>query len=519
MIDSTALSQSLMEKNEMQVSSSPPSGLRVHGNTASSAPARPDHTTVEMGGCASIAVELTQCGHDEHASELHPDDTRMMFEGVDQELKAVVTTETRGNATADEIALTVKHLIQGDFDAARAAATPGSPAEYVVLNMPTELPENTDSSPSATMQRAQTIIDSLGELLAKLGRNEFEGNLGRWASNLTISGMRTGLVIGTLTAVRQLIGFALEKSLFTNAAAPLTRNVLSAIALSIGPALNILGAIRDECNGTANQQTRLARVATLTLSMAALALTASAPAAAMPALAAYGTQMAFYSFANDLVNLFLPITDNSKANLGGTAASGVLNGALQFLAFTGMNYTAPHSGPGYVMSQGKEPPPSEPQTFAAQLSVWLAQNTDTASDPNPAVQSRANEIVESLALVVGHDFLRGAYNAGADVASQVIGGELMHTLQGENTGKGLRINLSARVPTAEQVANQFLSTNAIRTSVSETIIAVVISATRYFSTLPISNAEVDHIVNTLVAAVVFAGRFGGVYVNERTTPA
>lgn len=369
------------------------------------------------------------------------------------------------------------------------------------------------------IQRTHTIVDLCVEFLTKLARNEFEGDLGRWASNLTISGVRTGLVIGILTTVRQLIGFALEKSLVSNAAAPLTRNVMSAIALAIGPALNILGAIRDECNGTANQQTRLARVATLTLSMAALALTASAPAAAMPALAAYGTQVAFYSFANDLVNLFLPITDNSKANLGGTAASGVLNGALQFLAFTGMNYTAPHSGPGYVMSQGKEPPPTEPQTFAAQLSVWLAQNTDTASDPNPAVQSRANEIVESLVPIVGHDFLRGAYNAGADVASQVIGGELMHALQGENTGKGFRLNLSARVPTAEQVANQFLSTNAIRTSVSETIIAVVISATQYFSTLPISKADVDHIVNTLVAAVVFAGRFGAVYVNERTKPA
>lgn len=293
---------------------------------------------------------------------------------------------------------------------------------------------------------------------------------------------------------------------------------MSAIALAVGPVLNILGAARDEWNHTANLETRLARLGTFTLSIAAVVLVATAPQA-LPAFAAYGAQTAFYSFATDLVNLFLPTTDNAKANLGGTDASGVLNGALQYLAFTGMNYTAPHSGPGYVMSQGKEPPPTEPQTFAFELSVWSDQNIGTASDPNPTVQGRANEIVESLVPIVGHDFLRGAYNAGADVASQVIGGELMHALQGENTDKGFRLNMSARVPTAEQVANQLLSTNAIRTSVSETIIAVVISATRFFSTLPISKANVDHIVNTLVAAVVFAGRFGAVYVNERTKPA
>ena len=49
--------------------------------------------------------------------------------------------------------------------------------------------EQTDQSPAATIQRAQTITDSLGELLGKLGCNEFEGALGRLASNLTISGL------------------------------------------------------------------------------------------------------------------------------------------------------------------------------------------------------------------------------------------------------------------------------------------------------------------------------------------
>ncbi|MHC8367744.1 hypothetical protein ACYZT9_18295 [Pseudomonas sp. ZT5P21] len=409
----------------------------------------------------------------------------------------------------------IQYVLSGDFDAAIAAATPGSLAERLIQAcMATK--SLIGSPVDAMIQRTHTIVDLCGEFLTKLGRNEFEGDLGRWASNLTIAGLRTGLVAASLTTCRQLIGFALEKNLLTNAAAPLTRNVMSAIALAVGPVLNMFGALRDEWNGTANLQTRLARLATLTLSMAAVALIATAPQA-LPAFAAYGTQMAFYSFVTDLVNLFFPIPDNAKANLGGTNASGVLNGVLQFLAFTGMNYTAPYSGPGYVMSQGREPPPSEAQSFAHQLSVWAEQNTDTALGSNLSVESRANEIVESLVPVVGHDFLRGAYNGVADVASQVIGGELMHAFQSEKTKKGFRIApLTGRIPTFEQAANQFLSTNAIRISVSEVIIAVVIAATRFFSTLPISKENVDHIVNALVGGVVYAARFGTVYVNERT---
>lgn len=420
-----------------------------------------------------------------------------------------VMIEIPGDEHSKNLCQVVQYLLLGDFDAALDAAAPGTLGEQLVqacMSTKSVIESTTD----ATIQRAHTIIDLCSELLAKIEHNNDDSNLARWVKNLTISGVRMGLTAVILTTCRQLIGFALEKNLTANAATPLTRNAMSAIALAIGPALNILGAIRDECNGTGNTQTRLALAATLTLSMAALALTAAAPSA-MPALAAYGTQTAFYSFANDLVSLFFPITDNSKANLGGTAASGALNGVLQFLAFTGMNYAAPNSGPGYVMSQGSKPTTTEPQTFASQLATWFAQNVDSA-------ESRSNEIGD-LAIKLEHDVRRGAFNAGADVVLQVIGGEMMHAFQGEKTDTGFRISPpSARIPTVEQVLNQFLSTSAIRTSTIETVITVVISATRFFSTLPIPKPVVDHIVNALVAAVFFASRPGTVYVNERTAP-
>jgi hypothetical protein len=228
--------------------------------------------------------------------------------------------------------------------------------------------------------------------------------------------------------------------------------------------------------------------------------------------------MAFYSFATDLVNLFLPIGDNSKPTPSGAAASGGFNGALQFLAFTAMSNTAPKSGPGYAMSAGSAPS-TDTAVLAAQLSEWMTRPAEVAGSLPLSTMNRATEILESLTPILGHDALRGAYNAGAEVTSQVLGGEIMHALQPEKAPEGFRIQLKpVRIPTAEQVANQFLTTNAIRTSLSETITAVVVSATRYFSTLPISKAEVDHVVNALVAAVVFAGRPSVVYVNQGSQP-
>jgi hypothetical protein len=359
-------------------------------------------------------------------------------------------------------------------------------------------------------------MDYLGEQLGKLARNEFEGDLGRWASNLTISTVRTGLVTGTLTVLRQLIGFAVEKALQSNAASPLTRSVIGGIALAIGPVLNTLGAIRDECNGTANAETRLARLAAFALSIAAFAAAVSVPTV-LPALASFGPQMAFYTFAQDLVNLFCPTKDNTTANANGTAATGALNGALQFLSFTGMNYTAPHSGPGYVMTQSREPLPPETEGLAFQLASWVEQQAGMTLDANLSVEARANQIVESLVPVLGHDVLRGVFNAGADVAGQVFGGELTHFFQPNASEQGYRLDpLALRTPTGEQALDQLLSTDAIRTSTGQTVYGILISTSRYFATLPIPKETVDHIANLIIAAVFFVARGSSVYINQRS---
>ncbi|WHS62141.1 hypothetical protein [Pseudomonas sp. G2-4] len=465
---------------------------------------RSPHTTIEMFNAHIPADEI---------APLSSENLRFALMGVEEALHEI-ETEQKGsadNATQKFIDAITVQLDDGPDDPVLT--------DDIGLNIPNlaQFESSSHSSdPDTFMRRGQIILEYLGEQLGKLVNNEFEGDLGRWASNLTISSVRTGLVTATLTVLRQLVGFALEKTLQSNAPSPLTRSVISTVVQSLGPLLNVLGAIRDECNNTASWETRAARLVTLVLSVLAFAAAATVPTA-LPALAPFVSQMAFYTFAQDLVSLFCPTGDNAKASPGGTAIAGLLNGMLQFLSFTGMNYTAPHSGPGYVMAQGNQPLPPESEGLAFQLANWCEKQK---TDPNLPPEAQAEQILNSLTLELGHDITRGGLNASADILGQVLMGEAGHALQENPSEKGFRINpISFRIPTAEQAANQLLSTNAIRTSVGQIIMGVVISASRYFSTLPIPKEVVDHIANLLVAAVVFAARPGTAYVNARSTPA
>ncbi|MDO7896760.1 hypothetical protein [Pseudomonas citrulli] len=462
----------------------------------------PRHTIIDMTSIETLSEGIPH----EHRTELSPHDLEFAMRGVEDALHQIISERQLDAGTDTERVLEYIAVSIGE-------STDDGQLTKALLGLGDFEFLKHSLSADQLIQGAQTVLAYLSDKLDKLSRNELEGDLGRWVGNLTTASVRTGMVTGVLTVFRQLAGFAMEKNLQSNATSPLTRSVIGAIALSVGPITNMLGAIRDECNGTANIETRMARLSTLLLSMAALAAAATVPTA-LPALASLGSQMAFYTFAQDLVSLFCPTGDNAKANLGGTAIAGLLNGALQFVSFTLMNYTAPHSGPGYVMAQGNASSASETEGLAAQLSAWVEQQANTTGEPGP------QQTADSLTVALGDDVLRGVYNAFADVSGQILMGEAMHAMQAEPSKDGFRINpISFRIPTAEQAANQFLSTNAIRTSVGQIIVGVVVAASRYFSTLPISKETADHIANLFVAAVVFAARPGTTYVNARTQPA
>ncbi|MGN8273825.1 hypothetical protein [Pseudomonas sp. SMN5] len=466
------------------------------------------HTVIDIDSLEEALRRIDQEIPTEQRAPLSPQDMEFALSSVEGAIRMIIEERNDTERTIpllDHIALLIE-------DPGSYAPNTTSGLERGLLACLEDLKGSLE--PDRFLSRAQQVLAYLSEQLGKLARNEFEGDFGRWAGNVTHSVLRTGLVTAILTVVRQLIGFALEKLLQSNAASPLTRNVIGSIVQMIGPLLNVLGAVRDECNGTANRETRLARLLTLVISGLAFAAAATVPSA-LPALASFGSQMAFYTFAQDLVSLFCPAGDNAKANLGGTAVAGLINGILQFLSFTAMNYTAPRSGPGYVMGQGNKPSSSEGEGLASQLMAWMAQQEANASDVDLAPEARVSQMLESLDPLLQHDLSRGAYNSGADVLGQLFMGEAMHALQANPSEKGYRVNpVTVRLPTAEQIGNQLLSTNAIRTSVGQVIMAVVISASRYFSEL-VDKRTADHIANFLVAAVVFALRPSSTYINER----
>ncbi|WP_146022337.1 hypothetical protein [Pseudomonas sp. FW305-70] len=486
---------------------------------------RRDHTIIDMEG-SSQAIDNWILKHTDplrgSISPLQMDQVIVQIKKLDSEIDSVITGELAD--TLDQIVVIPRitaSLMEGDPKALDEAR------DQLALNLdypgmfdnsmhqdrspnPNLIDDQKDSN--IPLQRAQIIVDSLGELLGKLGRNEFEGDLGRLASNLTITGLRTGLIVGTLTTIRQLIGFALEKCLQSNAASPLTRNVIGGVSLMIGPALNILGALRDECNGTANTETRLSRLMTLSLSLAAFAVALVTPQA-LPALASFGPQMAFFTLARDLTQVFVPLNDNAQINLPGTAANAGLYGALQFLLGTAMDQTAPNSGAGYAMSAGSGPSTAD-GGFTAQLTNWM--HTFVTSNTTPETQ--AAEILESLAPVLGHDILRGVYNGAVEVIADTAGGGIMHRFQSERESDGFRITFAPRVPSASEVADQLLTTSAMRTSFGGAIMAAAISAGTYFGSLGLSTSTVNHAVNAVVAAVAIAGLPGFFYAHQGNSP-
>ncbi|MGO4313416.1 hypothetical protein AB4Z35_26810 [Pseudomonas sp. KB_15] len=478
---------------------------------------RRNETVIETDESSqAIAQHLNEKSNASHESNapLPMEYTVILMEDLTKELDVVIAEELENApAQVQEFADNLESQMNGNTDSVNREN------EYTVVEI--DDPSLFEGSmhqhgTSIALQRAQTIVDSLGELLGKLGRNEFEGDLGRLASNLTINGLRTGLIVGTLTTIRQLIGFALEKCLQSNAASPLTRNVIGGVSLMIGPALNILGALRDECNGTANTQTRLSRLLTLSLSLAAFAVALVTPQA-LPALASFGPQMAFFTLARDLTQVFVPLNDNAQINPPGTAANAGLYGALQFLLGTAMDHTAPNSGAGYAMSAGSGPSTAD-GGFTAQLMNWMQHAGDTFVTSNTTPETRAAEILESLVPVLGHDILRGVYNAGVEIMSDVAGGEMMHRLQSETAPDGFRITFAPRVPSTSQVADQFLTTSAMRTSFGGAIMAAAISAGTYFGSLGLSASAVNHAVNAVVAAVAIAGLPGFFYAHQGNRP-
>lgn len=163
------------------------------------------------------------------------------------------------------------------------------------------------------------------------------------ALNLLNVAGRTGLIVALTTVLREIVGYCVEKAL-SEGDSPQASQEWAVVAITmIGPALTLIGAIRNERGGMASVQSRLGRLCMVSITMGSLiaAHLTGASKNLLPTVLG-GT---VYTLARGLANVFIPLQDNAGPPT--VLATGVTTGAygaVQFL-LAELDRLAPLSGP------------------------------------------------------------------------------------------------------------------------------------------------------------------------------
>ncbi|MGE8152696.1 hypothetical protein ACQKP5_15790 [Pseudomonas vancouverensis] len=271
--------------------------------------------------------------------------------------------------------------------------------------------------------RMRTLLEAGLELLEKA-----KGP----ASNLLNVTARTGLIVTLTTVLRQLVAYYVEKAIREGDSSDASRAWAVAAITMIGPAMSLMGAIRDECAGTATLQTRLGRVCMASITMGAFIAAQLTGATSTLLSTVIGTNV--YTLARDVANAFFPLHDNAGAATAlPTAVTTAAYGTVQF-ALEHLNALMPLSGAG---------------RYAAELGYNL-----------------------------GADVIAGALNGlGAAVDDAVFILCRSWSLLSPSAGLGpartdpeslqrdvLEVRAGARLPSRAQLANALFNVNASRTS-------------------------------------------------------
>ncbi len=361
------------------------------------------------------------------------------------------------------------------------------------------------------LERGRVIIEAIGALL----RNDFmvvTGTTPRRLVNFISVGTRTGTIVALTTLMRQLIGFFLEREFQQMPGSSASPRLIAGVAsMLLGPGLNVAGAYRDEKTGKATPNSRRSRFVMGLLSAAGLMVTCGyrLPATIDSLMGSFGVQTAVYTLSRDLIQLFFPLHDNGGLNLNGLVCSSLSYGFAQFVLGECMERFAPYSGAGYAMSEG-------------------ARIADSQTNWVNATGVAAAAIIPYLA----HDVLRSFFNALTEVFDDIQrpalmrffaarrdvpplkdrAGKLLLTPQiPANSGGGTRIGLerprigAGHWPTVDHVAEQFLTTNAMRTSFFAAIVGIAATVGAALNDTGLSNHERVLVVNTVVAGLVIIG--------------
>jgi hypothetical protein len=342
--------------------------------------------------------------------------------------------------------------------------TTDTPAHALVLDIQEALhaAESGRGAPLTTEARSMVILGTLSAWVHAFLQNETNTPGLRIASNVVQSTLRTGLIVFTMTFMRQLFGFVTERLLQTHEVGPLSRNLIGTLWMLLGPVALVAGGVRDHLNQTETSSSFYSRITMLGTSLATgimLFLTDS-----MTQMASFGAQASLYSYGRDGAQLFFGLEDNANLGFQATVQGGAIWSGLQALTELANIYLAPNSGAGYASSLD--------QAFAnctdAATTALNAASTLGPDDQSAAIYdiicTTGGVLAGALATTVP-SLLRSAFNAVPEIADDMA----RQTLSLRHSDEGLALRVVPRVPTRAIAADALLRTNAARTTVFNNI--------------------------------------------------
>lgn len=460
--------------------------------------------------------------------------TSILHAGV-RTLDELIAEQVQGAAPESAVAIeqmvtAVEALVQGEYE--QAQTTVADTAAKVMVD---HIVNYFQTSPQSLFERAKILLDFFGTVL----RNEFEGTGARWAANVNNAVLRDLATVGLTTTLRQLAGMALESRFILDDLAPEARQWIGASVMLLGPCLNILGAMRDELNGTATNTSRLARGAMLGLSLGVLvaALVVNPPTPLSQA-ASFVTQVTIYTVLRDLMQLFIPLKDNTTSLNGpSTAIAGAGYGGIQVGFSWLMDTLAPNSGAGFPMGVTANIESATESLKAELLAQLFADTASTASTAD--VRDQIVSAIEALRPQLSHDVMRGLFNTLAEVGDDLLRPaiarhrevqaliattrreamaegrdpeEAVQNIPAEQL-QGLRIYfdtprlpiVGSGFPTTKNFLDQMLTTGAMRTSIFQAIMGTLLTSGTVLGQLGLSATQQSWASYGVLAAVIQVG--------------
>lgn len=168
-------------------------------------------------------------------------------------------------------------------------------------------------------QRRSWLIDALGALFERHGGPLF---------NVSHIALRTGSIVLLSTFAREVIGDELQVAWEGVDPTESARAWASVAALMLGPALSLLGALRDENRGTATWQSQLSRIALCSMAMGATL--AAYLTGGLNGLFVGAMKVNIYSLLRETMNAFAPLRDDAPvATLESTSAAALSYAVVQ----------------------------------------------------------------------------------------------------------------------------------------------------------------------------------------------